>query len=154
MICPKCGSRIDDNSIFCSICGEKVVVTQNYQQPNQNYQNQYGYQQSQQQYNYQQPQYNYNYQQPQYNGGWVKSTGYIVWSILCILICWPLAIPAIVYATKIDQFNRVGNYYTAKEMAKKSRTFCIIATCVGAALIFLNILVAVLSFINSYYYYY
>lgn len=48
--CPNCGAQLPDNASFCSVCGTRLGITQQYQQP---------YQQQQPQY-YQQPQ----YQQP------------------------------------------------------------------------------------------
>lgn len=27
-ICPKCGAAIDENAVFCSICGERLVFTE------------------------------------------------------------------------------------------------------------------------------
>ena len=53
---------------------------------------------------------------------------YLVWAILStILCCWPLGIPAIIHATKVEKLWNEGNKTEAKQRAEKAKTWCFIA---------------------------
>lgn len=53
---------------------------------------------------------------------------YLVWAILStILCCWPLGIPAIVNATKVEKLWNEGNKEEAKQKSEKTKIWCFIA---------------------------
>lgn len=90
-----------------------------------------------------------SYQQPQNpygapNGGYygvsqpgqpVTSSTFLVLSILALLFCLPLGIPAIIFATKIDRANQEGRYQDALKAAKTCKVLLIVAGSLLAALI-------------------
>lgn len=130
--CTKCGCQLQGDERFCPWCGQMV------QPPFQAS----GYAQQQAGTEYQHPNYQ-PYQQyystsSQSDPRWVKSSGYMAWSIICIFLFWPLAIPAIIFAGKIDSQNRIGNYNMAQYYANRSKLFCTIASCIGGAAIILG----------------
>lgn len=89
---------------------------QDYSQPN--YSQQAGY--------YGQP----NYGQPVNQ---IKSTPYLIFSILTtICCCLPLGIVGIVYASRIESLQRMGDYEGAQNAAKKAKMFIIIGVILGA----------------------
>ena len=77
------------------------------------------------------PQFN----QPQFNPGMgtpVNGTMYLVLSIIAtVLCCLPFGIAGIVFATKINQLNLVGDYQGAQKAAKSSMIFTIVAAASG-----------------------
>jgi len=54
--------------------------------------------------------------------------------ILTILCCWPLGIPAIVYAAGVDSAFRGGNYSLALERSQKAGKWCNVTLIVGIIL--------------------
>lgn len=96
-----------------------------------NSQSGYGYGQfNNGQMNYGQP----NYNQPNYgqSGKQVSGTPYLIFSILVTLCCClPLGIVSIVYASKINSLQKVGDYEGAQQAAKKARLFMIIGVVGG-----------------------
>ena len=113
-----------------------------YNQPNYGQMN-HGYNQSDNNYdqpNYSQPNYSQpNYSQPNYgqpNYGQpvepINGTPYLVFSILATLCCClPLGVASIIYASKINSLQRMGDYAGAKDAAKKAKIFCISSAIVG-----------------------
>ncbi|HQW27570.1 MAG: CD225/dispanin family protein [Verrucomicrobiales bacterium] len=68
---------------------------------------------------------------------------YLWQSIVCIfLCCWPFAIPAIVFGTKVKPAMDAGNYDAALEASKQAKKWLLISVIVG--LIF-NLIVFVIS---------
>ena len=59
---------------------------------------------------------------------------YMIWSIVCVLLFWPLAIPAIVNASRRNSLVAAGDYPGAQEASRKSRTWAICATVLGVIL--------------------
>lgn len=56
----------------------------------------------------------------------------LAWAIVVtILCCWPLGIPAIVYAAKAMSFNGSGHYAEAHNAARQARTWSWIAFGLG-----------------------
>lgn len=56
----------------------------------------------------------------------------LVFAILVtILCCWPLGIPAIVFAAQVNSKFAQGDYAGAEESSKKAKTWSIIALCAG-----------------------
>ena len=69
---------------------------------------------------------------------------YLWQSIVCIfLCCWPFAIPAIVFGTKIKPAMDAGDYGAALEASKQAKKWLLISVIVG--LIF-NLIIFALSF--------
>ncbi|MBQ5834621.1 MAG: CD225/dispanin family protein, partial [Bacteroidaceae bacterium] len=53
---------------------------------------------------------------------------YLVWTILTtILCCWPLGIPGIVYATKVEKLWRAGDSAGAQQAAEQAKMWCFIS---------------------------
>ncbi|MGY0234686.1 CD225/dispanin family protein [Longispora urticae] len=104
------------------------------QQPPYGQQPQYGQQPDP--YAAQQPQYGQPYGQPAY--GQPAPTGeiqnYMVWSILTIFLFWPLAIPAIINASKVNGLLAAGDYAGAQEASAGAKKWAKIATIVGGSL--------------------
>lgn len=57
---------------------------------------------------------------------------YLWQSIVCVIICcWPFAIPAIVFGTKVKPAMEAGDYGAALEASKKAKMWCLISFIVG-----------------------
>lgn len=145
--CISCGLEMKDDDIFCPACGaaqpapepgSAAVFTDTptgQGAPAGNISNSYGVQQNA--YGAQggtgnpggtwggQP----NYGVPQKPPG---TTGMLVWSIILILFCLPLGIPALVFAAMSSSDN---DYATAAHHVHLSKIFCIIGTVLTAVAI-------------------
>jgi TIR domain/Interferon-induced transmembrane protein len=55
----------------------------------------------------------------------------LVWAILSIFCCWPLAIVSIVYATQVNGKVARGDYAGAMSASKNAKTFAIIGAVIG-----------------------
>lgn len=128
MTCPKCGANLPDESVFCAQCGYSLSgegQTGNNTQPPPVY-------------GEPQPipsQYSYDAQQNN-NIKSINGTTYLVFAIIAtVLCCLPFGIPAIVYATKIDKAQALGDLLGAQSAAKKSKMWSIIAA-VSAVVVF------------------
>lgn len=190
MICKNCNQIIDDNAKFCPNCGtpQNPASQENRQQesgsqdpysqdtaqpntysqdetqnPSQNSQPQYYYDQPDNGYynqagNNQSGYYNQADGYNQYGGAYhnpgeaINSTPYLVFAILStICCCIPLGVPAIVFASKISTAQQMGRMDEARDCAKKAKIFSIIAAVVGvvASIIYFIVIIAA----NSAYYY-
>ncbi len=70
----------------------------------------------------------------EYNNEVVKPDSWLVWSILAtILCCLPFGIVGIVFASKVDGLWNSGQQQQAVAMAKKARTWTIVAIAAGVA---------------------
>ncbi len=98
---------------------------QNTEQYNYHYNNQGNYNQNDyQQNNYQQNSYNPNGQ----NMKPVNGTKYMIFAILTtVLCCLPFGIVAVIYASRINSLQRIGDFAGASQAAKKAKTFSIIS---------------------------
>lgn len=56
---------------------------------------------------------------------------YLVFAILSVFCCWPVAIASIIYASQVNQKVAAGDYAGAMESSKKARLFAIIAAILG-----------------------
>lgn len=143
MICPKCGATLPDDTLFCAQCGASMQA-----QPDQ-------MSGAQQPPNIP-PQYAYNTQQ-QPGKAPINGTTYLVFAILStVMCCPPFGIPAIVFATKIDKLQAMGDFEGAANAAKKSKMWSIIAAAAVAVLFVLYIIFIVLigvSFAGNAMYY-
>ena len=96
---------------------------------NQNYPNNQQPPQYQQSY---QP--NYGYQQQPQSQRPVKPDNYLVWAILCtILCCLPFGIVSIVYAAKVDGLYSQGDYQAAQEASEKAKKWAMWGAIIGVA---------------------
>ena len=57
---------------------------------------------------------------------------YLVWAIISVFLCWPLAIPAIVFSTQVNTKWSQGDVAGAQEASGKAKTFALWATILGA----------------------
>lgn len=66
--------------------------------------------------------------------------------VVTILCCWPLGIPAIVYAAKVDGMKARGDIQGAMEASANAKKWCIISLVCWAVLIVLYLLLMVGGF--------
>ena len=79
----------------------------------------------------QQP-YNTGYNQPYAQGATPNIPNYLVQSILVTLCCClPFGIPAIVYASKVEGLERMGDIAGAREASAKAKMWCWIGFGIG-----------------------
>jgi hypothetical protein len=64
----------------------------------------------------------------------------LVMAILSIFCCWPLGIPAIIFATQVQGKWAMGDIAGAQDSAQKARTFSMIAIILGIAAIILYLI--------------
>ena len=70
---------------------------------------------------------------------------YTVQSILTLLFCcWPFAIPALVYGSKVDKLYYQGRKAEAWEASKNAKKWCIVSCVCGAAYILIVLVAAVI----------
>ena len=64
--------------------------------------------------------------------------------LVTIFCCWPLGIPAIVYAAQVNSKFAQGDYSGSEEASKKAKTWSIVALCGGllVGLLYLLLLMA------------
>ena len=93
-----------------------------------------------------------NYYDNNYNNGYdnntpmLKPDNYLVWSILVtVMCCWPLGIPAIVNASKVDKLWTAGDYNGAQEASKKAKQFAIFGAIGGGIAVFLYFILVVIG---------
>lgn len=71
---------------------------------------------------------------PPPGGGAATVPNYLVPAIISIFCCWPLAIPAIIFATQVNGKVAAGDVAGAQESSKKAKMFSFIAIGLGVAL--------------------
>ncbi len=93
---------------------------------------------------------------PGYNQGIMPDVpSYLGWAIATIFAFWPLAIVAIVYATKVGNLLSLGDVRGAQEASRKAKMWCWIAFAVGVAeWIIVIVVIAVLATAGTAVYYY
>jgi len=69
---------------------------------------------------------------------------YLVWAIVAIIFCWPLAIPSIIFSTQVNSKWAMGDVAGAQDASKKAKMFAMWATIVGVVGVFLYVLFFVL----------
>ena len=112
MYCPKCGRENADGASFCQACGQSLAMPGQGAAPPAP-------------------------TPPVYQGaspqqGQVEHVpNYLVWSIICIFLCWLLAIPAIVNAVRVDNLLAVGDVAGARAASGRAKGWAIAATIVG-----------------------
>ena len=65
-------------------------------------------------------------------GGSATVPNNMVLAIISIFCCWPLAIPAIIFASQVNQKVAAGDIAGAQDASKKAKTFSYIALGLGA----------------------
>ncbi|KAG7471366.1 hypothetical protein MATL_G00123770 [Megalops atlanticus] len=81
-------------------------------------------------------------------GGQVRSSAptYLAWSILnTICCCLPLGIAAIVYSSKANSANSVGDSATAQDASRTARNLNIAALVCGVILLIIIVVLQVLK---------
>ena len=58
---------------------------------------------------------------------------YLVWAIVAVFLCWPLAIPSIVFSAQVNSKWALGDVAGAQAASAKAKTFAMWATIVGVA---------------------
>jgi hypothetical protein len=66
-------------------------------------------------------------------GGSASVPNYLVPAIISIFCCWPLAIPAIIFATQVNGKVAAGDVAGAQDASKKAKMFSFIAIGLGVA---------------------
>jgi len=69
---------------------------------------------------------------PPAGGGSAPIPNYLTPSILAIFCCWPLAIPAIIFATQVNSNVAAGNIPAAQEASAKAKKFMKLAFIIGS----------------------
>jgi Interferon-induced transmembrane protein/Protein of unknown function (DUF2510) len=60
---------------------------------------------------------------------------HLTWAWISTLVfCWPLGIPAIVYANRVNRKWAVGDVWGARQDSHRAQTFAIWSMCVGVVL--------------------
>ena len=72
-----------------------------------------------------------NWTPPPAAGGTATVPNYLVPAIISIFCCWPLAIPAIIFATKVNSQVAAGDMAGAEDSSKKAKMFSYIALGIG-----------------------
>ena len=74
---------------------------------------------------------------------------YLVWAIISVFLCWPLAIPAIVFASQVNTKWSQGDVAGAHEASGKAKKFALWATILFAVLLVLDIGLVVIGNVLS-----
>lgn len=72
-----------------------------------------------------------------YGGGSSQGTpppNYLVWSILSLLLCWPVAIASIVFSTQVNSKWAMGDVAGAQSASAKAKKFAIFAAIGGVGI--------------------
>jgi hypothetical protein len=72
-----------------------------------------------------------NWTPPPASGGSATVPNYLVPAIISIFCCWPLAIPAIIFATQVNGKVAAGDIAGAQDSSKKAKMFSFIAIGIG-----------------------
>lgn len=64
-------------------------------------------------------------------GGSATVPNYMVPAIISIFCCWPLAIPAIIFAAQVNNKVAAGDVVGAQDSSKKAKMFAFIAIGLG-----------------------
>jgi hypothetical protein len=72
-----------------------------------------------------------NWTPPPAGGGSATVPNYLVPAIISIFCCWPLAIPAIIFAVQVNNKVQAGDIAGAQDASKKAKMFSFIAIGLG-----------------------
>jgi hypothetical protein len=73
-------------------------------------------------------------------GGSATVPNYLVPAIISIFCCWPLAIPAIIFATQVNGKVAAGDVAGAQDASKKAKMFSFIAIGLGLVAIVIYVI--------------
>lgn len=94
------------------------------------------------------------YTNPAQNMG-PKPKNWLVESILVLLLCcWPLAIPGLIQATKVDSKYNSGDYEGALEASEKAKKWVLASFIVGLVVVVIYAIVIASGALDSRSYYY
>jgi hypothetical protein len=82
---------------------------------------------------------------PASGGGAGTVPNYMVPAIISIFCCWPLAIPAIIFATQVNSKLAAGDTAGAEDASKKAKMFAFIAIGLGVLGILIYVIMLVLG---------
>jgi len=82
---------------------------------------------------------------PPAGGGSATVPNYMVPAIISIFCCWPLAIPAIIFAAQVNGKVASGDVAGAQDSSKKAKMFSFIAIGLGLLGILIYIIMLVLG---------
>ena len=86
-----------------------------------------------------------NWTPPPAGGGSATVPNYMVPAIISIFCCWPLAIPAIIFAVQVNNKVQAGDIAGAQESSKKAKMFSFIAIGLGVVLILIYVIMMILG---------
>jgi hypothetical protein len=78
-------------------------------------------------------------------GGGATVPNYLVPAIISIFCCWPLAIPAIIFATQVNGKVAAGDIAGAQDASKKAKMFSFIAIGLGLLAIVCYVIMLILG---------
>lgn len=140
MWCPRCGAETSDQARFCSTCGQDFATYQQMWQTQSSPAPGQAPQTAQAPPSYPAPP-TYQGQQPQphaWQGPRPHIPSHLAWSIVVLVLCfWPTGIPAVVYATQVDNKLAYGDVAGAWESSRKAKTWCWVSFGIFAGLILL-----------------
>src|SRR5437879_9456449 len=87
-----------------------------------------------------------NWTPPPPAGGTATVPNYLVPAIISIFCCWPLAIPAIIFATRVNSSVAAGNMAAAQEASAQAKKFMKLAFIIGSVCLVLVIVFYVAMF--------
>jgi len=88
-----------------------------------------------------------NWTPPPPAGGTATIPNNLTLAIISIFCCWPLAIPAIIFATQVNGKLAAGDVAGAQESADKAKKFAKIGIGVGVAVWLITIICYVIFFV-------
>ena len=86
-----------------------------------------------------------NWTPPPPAGGTATVPNYLVPAIISIFCCWPLAIPAIIFATQVNGKAAAGDIAGAQDASKKAKMFSFIAIGLGLLGVVIYVIMLVLG---------
>src|SRR5213076_1562788 len=82
---------------------------------------------------------------PPAGGGSATVPNYMVPAIISIFCCWPLAIPAIIFAAQVNSKVAAGDVAGAQDSSKKAKMFSFIAIGIGIVIILIYVIMMILG---------
>ena len=86
-----------------------------------------------------------NWTPPPAGGGSAPVPNYMVPAIISIFCCWPLAIPAIIFAVQVNNKVQAGDIAGAQDSSKKAKMFSFIAIGLGVLGILCYVIMMILG---------
>jgi len=86
-----------------------------------------------------------NWTPPPAGGGSATVPNYLVPAIISIFCCWPLAIPAIIFAVQVNNKVQAGDIAGAQDASKKAKMFSFIAIGLGLVGVLAYVIMMVLG---------